>query len=38
MTNVSLPSMTALGHEDAFPQPRLNDRCRFRKQSVVVDD
>ena len=26
------------GHEDQFPPQRLSGRCRFRKQSVVVNE
>src|SRR6516164_3872183 len=31
-------SMTASGHEDAFPPPRLSGRCRLRKRSLAVGD
>ena len=29
--------MTAMGHEERFPPPRLNGRCGFRKRSLAVD-
>ncbi len=32
-----LPRMTAEGHEDPFPWPRRNGRCRFRKRSSAAD-
>jgi hypothetical protein len=28
--------MAVLGHEERFPPPRLNGRCRFRKRSVAT--
>jgi hypothetical protein len=30
-----LEAMTAMGHEERFPPPRLNAGYRFRKETIV---
>jgi len=28
--------MTAVGHEERFPSPKLGGRCGFRKETIVA--
>ena len=37
LNQFSVPAArSVMGQEEAFPQPRLSGRCRFRKQSVRI--
>jgi hypothetical protein len=33
--SLRIPRRASMGHEDAFPQPRLSARCRFRKKTIT---
>jgi hypothetical protein len=33
--SIALHRRSAVGHEDAFPRPRLSARCRFRKETIA---